>query len=209
MTMKKSIFLLSLFFFGLSVFGFAQLSVGLKAGLGTNFMTKQSFNRTGLPYAPSFSRGEFIGFHVGGFVKVPIFKKLSLQPEILLTQRGTGSGQYEMVRAFYIEMPVLLQFQLNERLSIEAGPVFSRLKSATIGGSDSFDFFESSPMLLQFGVGYQIAKNVILSGSYSYGLDYSLQMTFYDVDNSILAQDKYYVRGLQISLRYSFSRHKS
>jgi hypothetical protein len=64
-------------------------------------------------------------------------------------------------------------------------------------------------MLLQFGVGYQIAKNVILSGSYSYGLDYSLQMTFYDVDNSVLAQDKYYTRGLQISLRYSFSRHKS
>jgi hypothetical protein len=64
-------------------------------------------------------------------------------------------------------------------------------------------------MLLQFGVGYQIAKNVILSGSYSYGLDYSLQMTFYDVDNSVFAQDKYYTRGLQISLLYSFSRHKS
>jgi hypothetical protein len=209
MTMKKSIFLLYLFMLGFSSSCFAQLSVGLKAGLGTNFMTKQSFNRTGLPYAPSFSRGEFIGFHVGGFVKVPIFKKLSLQPEILLTQRGTGTGQYEMVRAFYIEMPVLLQFQLTEKLSIEAGPVFSRLKSATIGGSDSFGFFERSPMSLQFGVGYQIAKNVNLSGSYLYGLDYSLQMTFYDVDNSILAQDNYYSRGLQISVRYSFSRQKS
>lgn len=75
----------------------------------------------------------------------------------------------------YFNLPVILKYRFSERISIYAGPEFSKLFKATLKFNSSTinmnDFYSSKiETSLFLGTEYQITKNISLGLRYSYGL---------------------------------------
>src|SRR5690606_3935814 len=68
------------------------------------------------------------GYHVGGFVKVPLAKKFSIQPELLYSTKGaevrspldflTGSVGIQL---YYLDQPVVVNYELTDMISVHGG----------------------------------------------------------------------------------------
>lgn len=129
------------------------------------------------------------GFHIGGFVEIPLTDKFSVQPELLYSAQGAKIDESEDGFSFeakykmdYINIPIMAKYYIIEGLSVEAGPQVGVLVSAKaeveesfMGESDSeeFDFKdESSTLDLGIGVGaaYRLTNGLFFSARYVLGL---------------------------------------
>jgi hypothetical protein len=150
--MKKSL----LTCIAMALFGVthAQVDLGAKLGLNYNIWTQADVDP---------SNG--IGFHLGGYVRVPISDKLAFQPELLYSARGVKETVDETftytdpflgqvtekedgevkVGVGYLEVPLLLSIKAAEGFNVHVGPVLAlRLgynlsldytSTTTVGGS--------------------------------------------------------------------------
>jgi hypothetical protein len=130
--MKK---VLSTFIFLVAVSGcvFAQgISGGVKAGLN---LANQTYSGNGLTSSPSFRPS----LHAGGYLTLMFSKHLGLQPEVLFSGEGAKSGS-SSYKLSYINIPILVRFNVNQLLSFHAGPQIGILSSAKLKyGSNSQD----------------------------------------------------------------------
>jgi hypothetical protein len=129
-----------------------------------------------------------IGLNAGFYAKLPIVKGISIQPELLYSNKGAkdtynnfaqGSGEYRY-NLNYIETPLLMVFNLTPNFSLSAGGYMAFLASATVVdvnsngtitgardlNADSFNRFDYG---LAGGLGVDI-ENVTLGVRYNYGL---------------------------------------
>src|SRR5947207_1497135 len=76
------------------------------------------------------------GFVLGMFVKVPVYKKFSIQPEFLYSSMGgdyytlptnSSASQHVRDRYNYFSIPVMAKYQLCPHINIIAGPQFDFL----------------------------------------------------------------------------------
>jgi len=75
------------------------------------------------------------GFTAGVFTNLPLGSALSIQPELLYTQKGTrfeGAIGDVNIEANYIELPVSLQVNLLDPFYFYAGPQLSYLASTQV-----------------------------------------------------------------------------
>lgn len=74
-----------------------------------------------------------IGFHGGVFVTWMFSEKLGLQPEVLFSTQGSKDSEdmydYSIITN-YVNVPVLLRYDINDMFSVHAGPQFGILVSA-------------------------------------------------------------------------------
>jgi hypothetical protein len=121
--MKKQILLIFIFFL-IAEEGLSQITrrtgFGLRAGINaatinTNGNTDFSFN-----FGP-----------MGGiYTRFGLFQNLTIQPELLYSQQGgefnvtNGNVQQTTIsdRLHYLNLPILLQFWLNDNLNVHVGP---------------------------------------------------------------------------------------
>lgn len=90
------------------------------------------------------------GFHGGAYVVLAFSDKWAIQPELLYS--GQGSEWPDSKADFnYMSIPVLLRYKPLSVLSIEAGPQFSTLLSAKVGGDDIKDDIKNSDFGLAVG----------------------------------------------------------
>jgi hypothetical protein len=138
--MKTKLFsILFLFFVSSAVFS-QGLSFGIKGGATLGKMSGQAF------------KDEFtLGYHVGAFANISL-GKFGIQPEVLLNQVNVDTASnfsdiYQLNNVNKIELkqmliPVLLTYDINKILSLQAGPQFGILldnnKSFVQNGKDAF-----------------------------------------------------------------------
>ncbi len=124
--MKTKILIAVLISF-LSTAAFAQkVQVGFKGGATVNKLTGKTFKE-------EFS----FGYHIGAFGSVGLSKKWAIQPEILLNQinidtSNNFSNIYKLnkldnVQLKYLTIPVLLNYNANKLITLQAGPQFGIL----------------------------------------------------------------------------------
>jgi len=129
-----------------------------------------------------------IGLNAGFYAKLPVFKGLSIQPELLYSSKGSkdtynnvlqGTGEYRF-NLNYIETPLLMVFNITPNFNLNAGAYVAYLASAnvknmnsdgTISGvkdlnADSFNRFDYG---FVGGLGIDI-ENVTLGARYNYGM---------------------------------------
>ena len=103
--------------------------MGIKGGASVNKLTGQSFT-------DKFS----FGYHFGGFIEIGISKKLSLQPEVFVSQiKQDTSSQFRAIynnllgvapsniQLSYLNLPILLGYKVSDQFSIQLGPQYSIL----------------------------------------------------------------------------------
>jgi hypothetical protein len=138
--MKTKLFsIIFLLFMSSSLFS-QGLSFGVKGGATLGKMTGQAFKE-------QFT----LGYHVGAFATIS-FGKFGIQPEVLLNQVNVDTAnnfsdvyQFNNVDKIQLKgllIPVLLNYDLNKVITLQAGPQFGILldnnKSFVQNGKDAF-----------------------------------------------------------------------
>lgn len=202
---KQSNFLYALTFLISASFGVA--SAQNSTVVGPEFGIKGGVNMSNL-YSDSDDINDenaLWGFNAGVFAAFPIADNVFIQPEILFTTKGAeldydyagieGTNKFKLS---YIEVPLLVRFNLTENFNIHVGGYASYLVNAKIKGEGDFEFeeeldaddFERFDAGLSAGVGVDF--NPLSVGlRYNYGLTTIGKerdgVTFPDAKNSNLS----------------------
>lgn len=208
---------------------FAQTFVGLKAGGALSGNTSGGIGLGG----SAFAKPTYLG---GFFISVPLTDNLRVQPEVLYVNKGNQSRIVPR-RSFtprynlhYINLPIILQYHVLNRLMVELGPEFGYLLSAgtNLNASGSIVSFSPPPefpsfheQLLSsfrdFDIAINLGMGYVLSDRWSLNLRYNLGL--YDISDdfevsfrkigdpngeveSILFSGTRYNRSAQISVGY-------
>nr|WP_317632335.1 porin family protein [uncultured Flavobacterium sp.] len=148
------------------------------------------------------------GFHLGGFVEIPVSEKFAIQPEVLYSAQG---AKYEYSETFggmtlsykfddkldYINIPVMAKYYATDKLALEAGPQFGFLVKAKSDGEDIKDYVKSFDFGLGIGASYFFTENIYAGARYNFGLSNISDDTDaddYKVNNQVL----------QVSVGYRF-----
>lgn len=185
----KSISVLSLFMFALVWRADAQeQQTTAESGLNSKFGIKGGLNLTNLYIDDASDENMKAGFNAGIFWKLPVTRGLSIQPELLYSQKGTkatynnfiqGDGEYRF-NLNYVELPLLAVINLGKNFNIHAGPYVGYLISADVKDVDNNgsingaidlneDNFERWDLGLAAGLGLDI-ENFTIGARYNYGL---------------------------------------
>lgn len=180
--------------FLISQVSMAQFHIGAKGGANIIKVDGKSF------------KDEFkYGYHLGGFMEIPLGGKFQLQPEVLFSQYSTtvdsnfshvyqnvfNSSYQSNVKLNYLSIPLLLNYKLiGKFLTLQAGPQFSILmqqnKTLLQNGGDAFKKGEFAMI-----GGAQLKVGPLrFNGRYVIGLN-----NINDIDN----QDKWTSQGFQLS----------
>ena len=111
-----------LLFIGSSVFS-QSFSLGIKGGANLGKISGQSF------------KDEFsLGYHVGAFATIGLGNKFAIQPEVLFNQVNIDTStnfsdvyqfnHIDKIQLHYLSIPILLNYNLINLLSLQAGPQF-------------------------------------------------------------------------------------
>lgn len=124
--MKKIILLVAICLFtGAAAFS-QSFSVGLKGGANLGKIQGHAF------------KDEFsLGYHAGAFATIGFSKKFAIQPEVLFSQINNDTTtefsdvfrvkNISSVKLKYLSIPLLINYNLDKFIAIQAGPQFSIL----------------------------------------------------------------------------------
>ncbi|MBF4466951.1 porin family protein [Flavobacterium sp. LC2016-12] len=155
----KRIFLVAI---SVLVFGFANAQK-------TRFGVKGGLNIATIGGAEEAKASALIGFQVGGFAEINVWKKFFIQPELLFSAQG-AKFEYDGARDFkinlnYINIPVLAKYYITKEFTVEAGPQLGFLVSSkNISNENSID------LGFNLGAGYNFTDNFSVGIRYTIGL---------------------------------------
>ena len=168
-TMKKTLIILAVL---LVLAGAAQakLNFGLRSGLN---VSKLELSPDG-----SIDTRSALGLHIGGFVQLKTDSPLLIQPELLYTQKGTGTNVDDVVTIDYIAMPVLLKLNvmIPGAKDIYLQPLIAPEMGYAIKATSTYNplFHES---INKLNAGFNLGADLIYTENYLLGLRYYLGMT--------------------------------
>lgn len=176
---------------------------GIKAGLNLSQWEGETVNsaQSLIDFTNgSVSRKMREGFHVGGYVTIPVMPGFEIEPGLLYSQKGTKligtipneSGAVLNIlnpratitnKAEYIDLPIMAKVYIGEGFHVFGGPQVSYLVSNKIKAEagalgfnvlnrefDATEQFNEFDLGLAGGLGYRFANGFNMSASYDYGL---------------------------------------
>lgn len=144
------------------------VSFGIKAGL--NF-AKETVSISGV----NANTDSKTAFHGGVYAKIMFSGKLGLQPELLYSaQGGQVSGASDDYT--YLNVPVLLRYNVAPLFNLHVGPQLGLLMSAKSGGTDIKSSMKSTDWGIAFGGGVELPIKLSFTLRYIAGLS-DLQAT--------------------------------
>ncbi len=146
--MKTKLLTIALLVF-ISSSAFSQgLHLGIKGGANLGKISGKSF------------KDEFnLGYHVGAFATIGLGEKFAIQPEVIFNQTNTdtstkfsqiysGFNHINDIELHYLSIPILLNYNINKIITLQAGPQFGILldqnKNLLQNGEDAFKSGEFS-----------------------------------------------------------------
>jgi Outer membrane protein beta-barrel domain len=152
----------------------AQMRFGVKGGV--NLASISTSDKT-------VSTSSALGFHGGIVLDAPLSESISIQPNLLFSQKGfslDASGISSKVTFNYIEVPVNFLFNATDALTIGAGPFLGYALSASAkttfnGQTQTTDVdFDNKSQRVDYGLnitaGYEVIEGLVISANYSLGL---------------------------------------
>ncbi len=192
--MKKNLIITAIILIATQISNAQFLKVVAKGGANVTKITGSSFDE-------KFS----YGYHAGGFATIKLSKKLSLQPEVLLSQINTNvdssfntlynnlidPSYVKNISLKYLTIPVVLNYNLHKRFALQGGVQYAKLlesgKSLLQNGEAAFKSGDLSAL-----AGFQLSvSRFVVSGRYLVGLN-----NINDIDN----RDQWKNETIQLSV---------
>jgi hypothetical protein len=146
----------------------AQVSYGIKVGVNVPKLNGDDV---------SDELENTIGFYAGGIVNIKLIKNISVQPELLWSNKGyhyEELGGTFKTSFNYIHVPILIQYNTTG-FTLETGPQIGFLLTATqkggiIGNQNLKEEFKSAAFSWGAGAGYQFGVGLGINVRYNIGL---------------------------------------
>jgi hypothetical protein len=180
----------------------AQTHVGLKVGV--NYVNNVAVN---LPTYLDYESKYRLAFHIGVITKVELKKNFSLNFELILSDKG--SNYVRMINAIqnenvnlhllYLNLPLLVSYNILDKLNLEIGPEIGYLISAR-AKSSSIDVDLKSTYDNNFDFGLATGMNYEFLDHWKIGVRYT-----HGFSSVIKTPDNYWKfqnRTLQLSIVY-------
>lgn len=201
--MKKVILSLTLLLF--SVTAFSQASFGLKVG----GMVASRIG-SGLDYNLKIAK---VSYLAGAFYGVFLTEQLGLQLELLYANKGRGEARQLLIREdlHYLNLPIMLQYVIDQRFGVEFGPEIGYLigqkQIFTFGTQPPSPFLRDLDIAINLGVNYELTEKIFLSLRYNFGI-YDTSKPFHEVVTSAEPEEDIFTgnRTLQLSLGYRLGK---
>lgn len=164
--MKKSFFTLTLIAFC----AYGALAQGISGGLkvGANFANMKYDTDFG-----GFSPDARTSFHFGGYLNLGVSESFSVQPELLYNSVGAKMGDGSL-KANYLSIPIMLQYNPVPVFNIHAGPQVGFLMSAKADDGDESvdvkDGYKGLDLGLGVGAGVNLPMGLGVNVRYILGL---------------------------------------
>src|SRR2546428_5292704 len=148
----------------------ATMAQGVKFGIkaGANF-ANNTMTSGGMTITPS----SITSFHAGAFLTAG-FSKFAIQPEVLISSQGfkTDGGKESTL---YLNVPLMVKYNVVGGLSLEAGPQVGLLLSAQTKPTndvsfDNKDNYKSLDLGANLGAEYVLPVGLLFNARYTYGL---------------------------------------
>ncbi len=163
--MKRILLFTVVLLFGFSVKA-QDIDVGLKAGV--NFAQLSGNTTNGLDGRT--------GFHAGGLIIFELIDYLGVQGEVVYSQQGYTEvieGMEATGKLDYINIPVLVNFEAADGLSIQGGPQVGFNVSNTVeltNGDDTEIDLRSADISAVAGLQYIAPLGLMVQARYNFGL---------------------------------------
>ncbi len=183
--MNKNLLFISIFLIGISVTSAQESRYGIRIGANLS-----SISSDDIPDNLDDSR---IGVVVGFFADYALTQKLRLQPELQFSGQGNKD---EVVRVNYLQLPILLKYDIKNWINIHIGPQVGLKIWEWEDNTDfetNFNTFDFAGVL---GLGVNITNNFFVDLRYALGLSNVLD----DEGASISLDGKN--RNIQLSIGY-------
>lgn len=192
--MKNLLLVVALFF--LCQISYAQYSYGVKGGLNISIL---SFSHQKYDVSPK------IGINLGAFGSYVLDEKISIRPEIYFSTEGNNwktKNSVGIVKLNQLRIPILLNYQINERIFLEIGPQYNLLLS--ISQKKNEEEYENVKQyyktgVLGFGIGARYSVDNLLEGL-SVGVRYNGD--FGQINDVEVGGNSLYNRVIQLNLSY-------
>ncbi|AXG72008.1 outer membrane protein beta-barrel domain protein [Kordia sp. SMS9] len=138
------------------VSGDTETRYGFKAGINLS-----NYSGTNLEDIQEGLNDSRIGFVAGFFLDMHVAGKLRFQPELLYSSQG---AKEEALRADYLQVPLMLKYELTNFLNIQVGPQIGVKIHEFEDSFKNFDFGVNG------GIGVTILENVAIEARYNLGL---------------------------------------
>jgi hypothetical protein len=189
--------LVVLMMFAVSASAQSSKALGIKGGV--NLFKPYGDDVVSIDYYTSFAVGVFY-YHAFSEIFV-------LQPELYYSVKGGKETGGSVLKLSYIDIPVLLKFNLplegkSWAPNLYAGPYLAFLMGADVDGHDVKDYFSSTDFGLVVGAG---ADFHLSEGKHLLELDFRYSMGFtkiYDADQQDIEA---FNNGFQFLLGFGFS----
>jgi hypothetical protein len=141
----------------------------------THYGIRGALNISNLDFdpAPTFENKHRNGFAFAGFVEFDMSADIGLRVELQWSAEG---GSDETLRADYLQLPLMLRYNVSDRLSVGAGP---QLNLKVWKENDGFATFSYSGVL---GIEYMFTDDLFVDARYSFGLRNVLDDEFTDFE---------------------------
>jgi hypothetical protein len=146
----------------------AQFAFGIKGGANISNVNGSDVSGT----------SSIVGFNAGAYLKLPVTRHLSIQPEVDYSAQGfkaSESGATVTFKNDYVNVPVLLKYTHFTGVFIETGPQVGFLTTAKASSQgvtiDDKPSYNSADFSWVLGVGVKIpATPISLDARYNFGI---------------------------------------
>lgn len=167
----------------------AQISYGVKGGLNVSNIGGEDIE----------DNKAKIGFHLGGFVNVPVAEKISIQPELVYSAQGVKFDDDAKYNFSYLNIPALARYSFAAGFYAETGPQLGFLVSARAKQegekSNVKDYFKKTDFSWALGVGYLTQSNIGVSARFNFGLSKLDEDGEAKIFNRVFQVGMFYVLG--------------
>ncbi len=185
----------------------AQLTGGLRGGLNINHFYHSTPGDNS-----AFRRftGSHTDFHAGVYAQIPLFRRASLAPELLFSQRGMsrrnlnarGEISTSTLTLNYIEIPILISYKIFKGLHAEAGPDVGLLLSSKEKPLTAFTY-SSLDVGMNAGLRYYVLPRLFLSARYRAGFLPVYDVNVSDMNGVTIGKAKSYNRSWMAGIGFT------
>lgn len=145
-------------------------------------------------------------FHLGLVAEIPFADNFYFGPEVLYSSQGAKFKEFGTEGFFkldYVQVPLMLKYNVGPGFSLEAGPQIGFLVSSEAeseGVSVNVDeYFSTFDLGASFGLGYKFINRLFVQGRYNLGLS-----NIWDSEEFGSGEEKLKNSVIQFSLGYMF-----
>ena len=185
-SLMKTISFMLIFFLCASSLVVAQkkLGAGIKAGI--NIATQVTSGE-----AENVDTKALVGFHGGVTVNYFIIDHVAIQVDALISQKGSKWSDLSFSgkdKLSYLDIPVLVRYQVLDFLNLHAGPQFGFLLKATQIPDEGeklevMEYYKSNDIGMVLGAEGNLPLNFNVTLRYIFGLSVVNTEYYYDVDD--------------------------